>query len=93
MIYLVTSTLTKPNGRVCFNPVTDTEVFTSYISALRWLALERRNYVRLGWGVWTHMPPKRNDSGREAMILLCALNPSGGVYDIQISRINTNGFH
>lgn len=93
MIYLVTSTLTKQNGRVCFNPVTDTEIFPSYVSALRWLAIERRNIVRLGWRVWTYIPPQRNDSGREAMILLCYQNPAGSVYHVQISRINTNGYH
>lgn len=93
MVYLITSTLTKPNGRVCFNPVTDTEIFPTYISALRWLVNERRNSVRLGWRVWTYVPPYRCAEGREAMILLCYQNPFGAIYHVQISRINTDGWH
>lgn len=93
MIYLVTSTLTKQNGRVCFNPVTDTEIFPTYISALRWLAKERQNCVRLGWRVWSETPTYRSNFGRETMFCLCYMSPTDSVTRLTISRINTNGFH
>ena len=93
MVYLITSILTEPDGHVCFNPVTDTEIFPSYISALRWLVSERKSVVRLGWKVWTYVPSYRCSLGREFMISLGYQNPFGGIYQIQISRINTDGWH
>ena len=93
MVYLITSILTKPGGKVCFNPVTDTEIFPSYISALRWLVDERKSCVRLGYKVWTYVPSYRCSFGREDMISLYYLTPFGATYQIQISRINTDGWH
>lgn len=93
MIYLITSILTKTDGQVCFNPVTDTEVFPGYISALRWLVSERKSFVRLGWKVLTKFPSYRCSLGREVMVTLWCQNPFGGIYQIQISRINTDGWH
>lgn len=93
MVYLISSILTCPDGRICFNPVTDTEVFPSYISALRWLVSERKCVVRLGWKVWTIKPNYRNSLGRESMITLCYQSQFGAKYRVQISRINTDGWH
>ena len=93
MVYLITSILTTPDGQICFNPVTDTEIFPSYISALRWLVSERKSVVRLGWKVWTIIPNYRNSLGREVMISLGYQSPFGARYRLQISRINTNGWH
>ena len=93
MVYLITSILTKPDGHVCFDPVTDTEVFPSYISALRWLVSERKSVVRLGWKVWTIIPNYRNSLGRETMFHLCYQSPFGAIYRLQVSRISTDGWH
>lgn len=93
MVYLITSILTKPDGHVCFDPVTDTEIFHSYISALRWLVGERRNCVRMGWRVWSEVPTYRCSFGRETMFHLCYQSPFGAIYRLQISRINTEGWH
>lgn len=93
MVYLISSILTCPDGQICFNPVTDTEVFPSYISALRWLVSERKSVVRLGWKVWTIKPNYRNSLGRESMITLCYQSQFGAKYRVQISRINTDGWH
>ena len=93
MVYLVTSILTKPNGKVCFDPATDTEIFSTYISALRWLVEERKTSVWLGCRVWCEVPTYRSSYGRETMFCLCYQTSYGYTYRLQISRINTDGWH
>jgi len=93
MIYLVTSVLTKPDGRTCFNPTTDTEVFNTYFAALRWMVRERQLYRSCDYQVWSETPTYRSNFGRETMFCLCYMLPTNSVTRLTISRINTNGYH
>lgn len=93
MVYLLTSVMTTVFHKTHFNPTTDTEVFDTYISALRWLVLERRQCVSAGYQVWSETPTYRSNFGRETLFCLCYQSESGSVTRLTISRINTNGYH
>lgn len=92
MIYLVTSIITLDNGRKVFDPTFDTEVFTSYFKALRWLYVEYKQAVSLEYRVWREVPHFRGEFGRQEMFALCYRTDSGS-YRVAISRINTEGHH
>lgn len=93
MVYLLTTFFTKPDGKSCFNPTTDTEVFNTYFAALRWLIRERRAIRCKGYHMWTDTPIKRSQYGRETLFCLCYKLPYGSVTRLTISRININGYH
>lgn len=93
MVYLLTSVLTKPDGRTCFNPTTDTEVFGTYFAALRWLVRERRSLRRVTCDVWSETPTYRSKFGRETLFCLCYTFSKGSVTRLTISRITTTGVH
>lgn len=93
MMYLITSVLTKTDGRSCFNPTTDTEIFNTYFAALRWLVRERQQCRSVGYRVWSETPTYRSNFGRETMFCLCYMSPTDSMTRLTISRINTNGYH
>lgn len=92
MIYLVTSIITLDNGRKVFDPTFDSEVFTSYFKALRWLFSEYKQAVNLGYRVWREVPSFRAEFGRQEMFALC-FKTDTSTYRITISRINSEGHH
>ena len=92
MIYLVSSIITLDNGRQVFDPTFDSEVFTSYFKALRWLFFEYKQAVNLGYRVWREVPSFRAELGRQEMFALC-FKTDTSTYRITISRINSEGHH
>lgn len=92
MVYLVTTQIIFPDGRRVFNPAIDTEVYDSYISALRFLVGEYHSMVGEGYFVTRCRPAYRSHYGREMMYKL-EFSRGGRTHSYAISRINMNGFH
>lgn len=91
MIYIISRVITTPSGEVHFNPANGFEVFTTYISALRWMVSEKNFHVQLGWNTWAMVPIKRKTSGREEMFALICHAPGGYTYWLHLSRIPIHG--
>lgn len=92
MIYLITEQTIHNDGRVYFDPAFNTEVYDSYISALRYLVCERQTARLVGWQTEVIIPGYRDDLGRQQMITLVRRSDHLKV-EFTISRINLNGYH
>ena len=84
--YVVTNTTIRKDGVKVFIPLIDVEVFFSYITALRYLADEKRAFEEIGSTVRQHFPKYHSKYGRET--LGCLNIYRKGVYDqVVITRI------
>lgn len=92
MKYLVTEIIFHNDGRVIFDPAFNTEIFDTYMQALRWLVFERQTAKMCGWPTEVIIPGYRDDCGRQQMISLVRRSSRMKV-EFTISRINTNGYH
>lgn len=92
MKYLLTEYSIYNDGRIFFDPAFNTELFDSYVGALRWLVKERQVAARCGWSTEVIIPAYRDNCGRQQMLSLVRQSSNMKV-KFTISRINTNGFH
>lgn len=91
-VYLVTSEVVRKDGIIIFDPVTDTEVYSSYFSALRLLCYMRKFALKDGQKVVFNANKQRNKYGREHMCEMRFIREL--TYSrFRISRINTEGWH
>lgn len=88
----MTCVMYSPDRRMHFDPVTDTEIFDSYISSLRYLARERASAMGMGARCYNETPIYRCEFGRQEMFSMC-FDLLGNHYRWVISRINENGLH
>lgn len=91
VVYLVT-TIYRNGHNVLFNPTMDTEIFPSYIDALRWVSSDNRILKRSGYQVSHFQPKHRPEYGRcELFKLIGEKGPFKE--EIIISRVVTKGLH
>lgn len=93
MKYLVSQiSIVNSNGGVIFDPVLEPEIFSTYVSALKHLAFERRINQRIGWPTKVIMNSNRFSLGRQEMLRMVT-QCEGITETIYITRISENGIH
>ena len=92
MKYIITEVFFGTRGGIVFNAANDVEVFDHYVSALRFLVMEKRLSLKIDRKVEVDWDECRFESGRQTMVELIEYHERSHTI-FTLAKINENGFH